>query len=294
MACRARCNHAFRARCSGTDSSLPKAPPRLLPSPPGPNEAPRWAWRSACALILGGQVVLRASRGRVHAKNFSDQLKDVGPSSLGVSMLTSGFVGMVFTIQFVREFTRLGLTRSVGGVLGLALARELSPVITAVILAGRVGSAFAAEIGSMQVSEQVDMLRVLRADPVDFLVTPRVLATSVAMPLLTMICFTIGLAASTLLAAGVYDIPANVILDSVVRALRPWDVLAALVKSVCFGYLIAVISCAWGFTTRGGAKGVGESTTSAVVISLVCIFIADFVLSYLFFQGEGDALKQLT
>lgn len=283
-----------RARATWEAEGPPPAPPRPLPAVESAKEAPRWAWRSVCACLLGGQVVLRASRGRIHAKNFATQLRTVGPSSLGVAMLTSSFVGMVFTIQFVREFTRLGLTRSVGGVLGLALARELSPVITAVILAGRVGSAFAAEIGSMQVSEQVDMLRVLRADPVDFLVTPRVLATSVAMPLLTVICFTVGLAASTLLAAGVYHIPANVILDSVVRALRPWDMIAALVKSVCFGYIIAVVSCAWGFTTRGGAKGVGESTTSAVVISLVCVFIADFLLSYLFFQGEGDALKQLT
>eukprot|EP00850_Spirogloea_muscicola_P015461 SM000118S25604 [mRNA] locus=s118:422957:423831:+ [translate_table: standard] len=221
------------------------------------------------------------------------QLEEVGPNSLGVALLTASFVGMVFTIQFVREFARLGLTRSVGGVLALALSRELSPVVTAIIVAGRVGSAFAAELGTMQasVSEQTDTLRVLGTDPVDYLVTPRVIACCVAMPVLTLLCFAVGMAASVLLADAVYGVSSNIILDSAARALQPWDVLSTLFKSVVFGYIIALISCAWGMTTLGGAKGVGESTTSAVVISLVCIFIADFVLSWLFFQGAGDALK---
>ena len=200
---------------------------------------------------------------------------------------------MVFTIQFVREFARLGLTRSVGGVLGLALARELTPVVTAIILAGRVGSAFAAELGTMAVSEQTDSLRVLGSDPTDYLVTPRVLACMVAGPVLNLLCFAMGLAASVLLADGVYDVSANIILDSAARALTAWDLVTSCIKSWVFGVIVSVVSCAWGFTTSGGAKGVGESTTSAVVISLVAIFVADFGLSFLFFQGQGDALKQL-
>uniref|UniRef100_A0A1D1XDU0 Protein TRIGALACTOSYLDIACYLGLYCEROL 1, chloroplastic n=2 Tax=Anthurium amnicola TaxID=1678845 RepID=A0A1D1XDU0_9ARAE len=198
---------------------------------------------------------------------------------------------MAFTIQFVREFVRLGLTRSVGGVLALAFSRELSPVITSIIIAGRVGSAFAAELGTMQVSEQMDTLRVLGANPVDYLVIPRVIACCVALPVLTLLCFTVGLASSALLADGVYGVSANIILDSAQRALRPWDILSAMIKSQVFGAIVAVVSCSWGVTTLGGAKGVGESTTSAVVISLVSIFIADFALSYCFFQGAGDSLK---
>lgn len=244
--------------------------------------------------MLAGQSLWRISRGRIHWKNTLDQLRLVGPRSLGVALLTSAFVGMVFTIQFVREFARMGLTRSVGGVLGLALSRELTPVVTAIIMAGRVGSAFAAELGTMAVSEQTDSLRVLGTDPTDYLVVPRVLACMVAGPVLNLLCFTMGMAASTLLAEAVYDVTANVILDSAARAVMPWDVATSCIKSWVFGTIISVVSCAWGTTTTGGAKGVGESTTSAVVISLVGIFVADFALSFLFFQGQGDALKQLS
>lgn len=254
---------------------------------------PKWLWRTFACVVLGGQVITRIWQGKVHWKNTAGQLRVVGPNSLGVALLTAGFVGMVFTIQFVREFAKLGLTRSVGGVLALALSRELTPVVTAIILAGRVGSAFAAELGTMQVSEQMDSLRVLSTDPVDYLVTPRVLASMLAGPVLNVLCFCMGLAASVLLAELVYNVPANVILDSARRALTAYDVITSMVKSLVFGVIVSTVSCAWGFTTSGGAKGVGESTTSAVVISLVMIFIADFFLSFAFFQGQGDALKQL-
>lgn len=252
---------------------------------------PRYLWRAIAAFIIAGQVVIRTISGRVHVRNTLQQLELVGPRSLGVSLLTASFVGMVFTIQFVREFARLGLTRSVGGVLALALARELSPVVTAIIMAGRVGSAFAAELGTMQVSEQTDTLRVLRTDPVDYLVTPRVIACCLALPILTTMCFAVAMGASVLLADSVYNVSANIILESAARALQPWDLISTTIKSIVFGGIISIVSCTWGVTTLGGAKGVGESTTSAVVISLVCIFIADFILSWVFFQGAGDALK---
>lgn len=248
-------------------------------------------WRGLSALVLAGQVIYRSLTGRIHFRNTLQQLERVGPGSVGVCLLTSAFVGMAFTIQFVREFTRLGLQRSVGGVLALAFARELSPVVTSIVVAGRVGSAYAAELGTMQVSEQTDTLRILGAQPVDYLVTPRVIACSVALPFLTLFCFTIGLASSALLAESVFGVSVNIILESARRALRPWDLISSMIKSQVFGSIIAVVSCAWGVTTLGGAKGVGESTTSAVVISLVSIFIADFALSYLFFQGAGDSLK---
>lgn len=256
------------------------------------SKPPKYAWRTLAALVLGGEVMVRILQGKVHWKNTLDQLDLVGPKSLGVCLLTSAFVGMVFTIQFIREFAKLGLTKSVGGVLALALARELTPVVTSIILAGRVGSAFAAELGTMQVSEQTDSLRVLGSDPVDYLITPRVLACMVAGPILNLLCLTMGLAASVFLADVVYNVSANVILDSASRAIASWDVITSMIKCWVFGTIISVVSCSWGYTTTGGAKGVGESTTSAVVISLVLIFIADFALSFLFFQGQGDALRQ--
>ncbi|KAJ1702292.1 hypothetical protein LUZ63_002071 [Rhynchospora breviuscula] len=278
-----------------TNNSPTSSIPLSTSSPPSTLFAnwtpPRPLWRSLSALVLAGQVAHRVITGRVHRRNMLQQLERVGPGSTGVSLLTAAFVGMAFTIQFVREFTRLGLHRSVGGVLALALSRELSPVVTAVVAAGRVGSAFAAELGTMQVSEQTDTLRVLGTQPVDYLVTPRVLACILALPILTLLCFVVGLASSAFLADTIFGVSINIILDSARRALRPWDVLSSMIKSQVFGAVISVVSCAWGVTTHGGAKGVGESTTSAVVISLVGIFIADFALSYLFFQGAGDSLK---
>ncbi|XP_057546500.1 protein TRIGALACTOSYLDIACYLGLYCEROL 1, chloroplastic [Amaranthus tricolor] len=252
---------------------------------------PRYLWRGLSVFILAGQVILRALKGKIHWKNTLQQLERVGPKSVGVCLLTAAFVGMAFTIQFVREFTRLGLNRSIGGVLALAFSRELSPVVTSIVVAGRIGSSFAAELGTMQVSEQTDTLRVLGTNPVDYLVTPRVIACCVALPFLTLMCFIAGMASSAFLADSVYGVSYRMILDSAQRALRSWDIISAMIKSQVFGGIIAIISCAWGVTTIGGAKGVGESTTSAVVLSLVGIFIADFVLSYFFFQGAGDSLK---
>ena len=245
-------------------------------------------------LLLAGQVVRRLTQRRVHLPNLQEQLKQVGPTTMGVTLLTSAFVGMVFTIQFVREFARLGLTRSVGGVLALAFARELTPVISAIILAGRCGSAIAAELGTMSVSEQTDTLRVLRTDPVDYLIVPRVLACALAAPLLSLMAFTVGLAASVFLADVGYGVPPNVILDSAARALVPWDLVAMVIKSTVFGAIVSVVACGWGSTTQGGAKGVGESTTASVVISLVCIFASDFLMSLLFFQSSGDALRRVS
>uniref|UniRef100_A0A0E0DGU7 ABC transporter permease n=1 Tax=Oryza meridionalis TaxID=40149 RepID=A0A0E0DGU7_9ORYZ len=279
---------------TGSNNS-PPSPPPASPEPPPPPfsrwSPPRAIWRGLSALLLAGQVFHRVLTGRVHRRNLLAQLRRVGPGSAGVSLLTAAFVGMAFTIQFVREFTRLGLHRSVGGVLALALSRELSPVVTAVVAAGRVGSAFAAELGTMQVSEQTDTLRVLGAQPVDYLVVPRVVACVLALPVLTLMSFALGLASSAFLADSIFGVSTSIILESARRALRPWDLISSLLKSQVFGAIIAVVSCAWGVTTHGGAKGVGESTTSAVVVSLVGIFVADFALSCLFFQGAGDSLK---
>jgi ABC transport permease subunit len=132
----------------------------------------------------------------------------------------------------------------------------------------------------------------LGSDPIDYLVTPRTLACMIASPVLNILCFGMGIGCSVLLAEMMYNVSANIILDSVVHAVTTFDLVTSCIKSLVFGTLISSVSCGWGFTTTGGAKGVGESTTSAVVISLVLIFIADFFLSFLFFQGSGDALRQ--
>ena len=251
-----------------------------------------WAQRLLSATLLGGQVLVHLLMGKIHGRNTREQMSIVGPESLLVVLLTATFVGMVFTIQVAREFITFGLVQAVGGVLALSLTRELGPVLTAVIVTGRVCSAFAAEIGTMRVTEQIDALQMLDTDPVDYLVVPRVIACGVMLPVLTVFALVAGIGGGMMVAQVLYDVSFRVFLDSVQTFLSLWDVISTLLKAVVFGVLIAIIGSSWGLTTRGGAKGVGQSTTAAVVTSLLAIFISNFFLSWVMFQGPGrDALQ---
>ncbi len=249
-----------------------------------------WFQRLLAAIFLGGQVIVHLLRGRFNRRMLLEQMISVGPESLLIALVTAGFVGMVFTIQVAREFLYFGAGNAVGGVLGLSLTRELAPVLTAVVLAGRVGSAFAAEIGTMRVTEQIDALYILRTDPIDYLVVPRFLACCLMLPMLTLFSLVTGLLGGLLIAVNLYQIPDSIFIDSIRNFLESWDILSAVIKAIVFGGLISVIGCSWGLTTTGGAKGVGQSTTTAVVTSLLAIFIANFFLSWLMFQGLGSAL----
>jgi phospholipid/cholesterol/gamma-HCH transport system permease protein len=212
----------------------------------------------------------------------------VGPDSMVIALVTAGFVGMVFTIQVAREFIKYGAMTTVGGVLAIALTRELAPVLTAVVVAGRVGSAFAAEIGTMRVTEQIDALYMMRTDPIDYLVVPRVCACGLMLPILSVMSLIVGMLGGLFIADTLYAIPPSVFIKSVQNFLQVWDVISSMIKAMIFGCLIAIIGCSWGLTTTGGAKGVGQSTTTAVVTSLLAIFIANFFLSWIMFQGAGN------
>lgn len=240
--------------------------------------------------MIGGQALLHVLQGRIHIRNLMEQLSAVGPQSLLVALLTAVTIGMVFTIQVAREFITFGVGDAAGGVLALALLRELTPVITAVILAGRVGSAFAAEIGAMQVTEQIDALYMLKTDPIDYLVIPRLLACCIMLPILTVIAFVAGMGGGVFVAVNLYQLPMRNFLESAQGFLDPWDLCSALIKAVVFGAIIAVVGSSWGLTTTGGAKGVGQSTTTAVVTALLAIFVTNFFLSWLMFQGLGSAV----
>ena len=244
------------------------------------------------AILLGGQVVIHLLKGKIHQRNTIDQMAVAGPESLLIALVTAAFVGMVFTIQVTREFINFGAASAVGGVVALALTRELAPVLTAVILAGRVGAAFAAEIGTMRVTEQIDALYMLKTDPIDYLVIPRVIACSLMLPALTLLSLVTGLLGGLLIATNLYNLPQSVFLDSARDFLDVWDLGSAMLKASYFGTMIAVIGCSWGLTTTGGAKGVGQSTTAAVVTALLTIFISNFFLSWLMFQGNGSAVLQ--
>ena len=249
-----------------------------------------WLQRSFAAVFLAGQVVVHLIQGKVNRRNTIEQMAIVGPDSLNIALITSAFVGMVFTIQVAREFLNFGAVQAIGGVLALALSRELAPVLTAVVLAARVGSAFAAEIGTMKVTEQIDALYILKSDPIDYLVIPRLIACCIMLPMLTMLSLVVGLIGGAVVAYAFYNISQVTFVDSIQSFIQVWDLVSALIKSIIFGALIAVIGCNWGLTTTGGAKGVGESTTTAVVMALITIFISNFFLSWIMFQGLGKQL----
>ena len=246
-----------------------------------------WLERSLAAFFLAGQVIVHLLKGRIHRQNTTEQMTVVGPDSLIIALVTATFVGMVFTIQVAREFLNFGAVQAIGGVLALALSRELAPVLTAVVLAARVGSAFAAEIGTMKVTEQIDALYVLKSDPIDYLVIPRLIACCAMLPILTIISLVMGLIGGVFVGNLFYGIANTTFIESIQTFLQPWDLISGAIKSIIFGGIIAVIGCNWGLTTTGGAKGVGESTTTAVVMALISIFIVNFFLSWIMFQGLG-------
>jgi len=216
----------------------------------------------------------------------------VGNESVVIAVVTAIFVSMVFSVQVTREFIAFGASSAIGGVLAIALVRELAPVLTAVILAGRVGSAFAAEIGTMRVTEQIDALQVLQTDPIDYLVVPRVLACLVMLPVLTVLAEVTGLMGGLFITTQVYGLTVDLYIDSAQRLLDTWDLVSSVIKAATFGVLIAVIGSSWGMTTDGGAKGVGRSATTAVVTSLMAIFVVNFFLSLVMFQGQGQAFQK--
>jgi phospholipid/cholesterol/gamma-HCH transport system permease protein len=247
----------------------------------------KWVQRVWLAILLTGRIIFNTFTRPIDWHTTLEQMKEVGPASLVINLITAAVIGMIFTIQVAREFLALGAASTVGGILAIALARELCPIMVAVVIAGRVGSAFAAEIGTMQVTEQIDALYMLKTDPVEYLVVPRFLACCIMLPMLTILALFTGLTGGLIIAQGVYGIASSVFLDSIKSFLSLKDVFSGPIKGLVFGALIAIIGCNWGLTTTGGAKGVGKSTTAAVVTSLLAIFISDFLLTWIIFQGTG-------
>ena len=240
------------------------------------NKVFSWLERPLGAVFLTGQAILHLIRGQVNIDNTLEQMDAVGPKSLSITLITSASIGMVFTIQVAQQLLQFGTVQIIGGVTAIALSRELTPVLTAVVVAGKVGSAFAAEIGTMKVTEQIDALSILKTDPVNYLVVPRLLACCLMLPMLTIASFVVGMLSGLILADAMYGITQTTFLDSVQNFLQVWDLICAVIKSVVFGLIIAIVGCNWGLTTSGGAKGVGESTTAAVVIALILIFMTNF------------------
>ncbi|MGB2924457.1 MAG: MlaE family lipid ABC transporter permease subunit [Limnothrix sp.] len=236
------------------------------------------------ALIMLGQVLSRIAQGRLRRRLILEQMIAAGPGAFFPVFLVALFGGMIFTIQTARELSTFGAENIVGGAFAIAFCRELAPILTASIVSGQVGSAFASELGAMKITEQIDALHMLRTNPIDYLVVPRVLACCLMLPILNMFALVIGVLGGMGAAYQFYGVAPMNFLTSVQSFLMPSDLIHIGVKGIIFGLLVGIIGCAWGLTTEGGAKQVGRSATSAVVTSWISIFLGDFLLSVLLLQ----------
>lgn len=202
--------------------------------------------------------------------------------SLNLTNITALFTGMVLALQIAHTLAAFGAKMYIGEVVSMALVRELGPVLTALMVGGRVGSGITAELGSMAVTEQVDALRSMAADPVRKLVVPRVWAVVIALPLLTVLANAMGIFGGLLIAVTQEDLTATFYLGRAFRLMDFADVASGLGKTFFFGWLIAVIGCYNGLNARGGADGVGQATTNTVFASAIGVLVSDFFLTKLF------------
>nr|YP_010196088.1 hypothetical protein LK014_pgp175 [Gracilaria caudata]UAD83485.1 hypothetical protein [Gracilaria caudata] len=225
--------------------------------------------------------------------NILEQMRIVGPDSLNIVLITAFFIGMVFTIQIVKEFLYINAISLVGSILTISFIRELSPVLTSVIIVGRVASYFTAELATMSVTEQLNALYMLEANPLTYLVFPRVIACILMLPCLNIFSFITSLFSSSFICFTIYNIHPQIFFVSSLSSLLIQDIFKSLFKTFIFGFLISLVSCFWGLTATGGAKGVGQSTTLSVVTSLLSVFIFDFLLSYIMFNKLGSSIKDL-
>ena len=206
---------------------------------------------------------------------------EVGYSSVVVVGITGLFIGMVLAVQTYSQFHSIGLETSLGAVIHLSVVRELGPVLAAVMLAGRVGSAMAAELATMRVTEQIDALACLGVDPVKYLTAPRFLACLLMIPLLTVLADLTGLVGSTLICLHVFGIDAHHFWQHSRVYVKVWDVFVGLGKALAFGGVLSLIACHRGFNSKPGAAGVGRAATEAFVYAFVAIIVLDFVLAML-------------
>ena len=210
-------------------------------------------------------------------------MERIGLGSFGVAGITTLFTGMVLALQTAFSLPGLGVKYYIGTVVGKSLTRELGPVLTALIVGGRVGAGIAAEIGSMKVTEQIDALRSMAADPVRKLVAPRLAACLLMIPVLTLYGDLLGIFGGMLVAVTQLDLEAAFYLTDVMDSLRIADVASGLGKSFVFAYFIAIVACHRGLTVQGGADGVGRATTETVVTTSILVLISDFSLTKLFY-----------
>mgnify|MGYP001770736871 CR=1 FL=1 len=235
--------------------------------------------------ILLAQAIGFVLRGRWELRETVTQMAIIGAQAVPMVVITSGFTGAVLALYSTKLMLEFGVGSLAGGAVALAMARELGPVVTGVVVAARSASAIAAEIGSMKVTEQVDALRALAVPPVQYLVVPRLIACLTMLPALGVLAFVTGVFGGYAVA-----VPIGVSSTSYLMGIRDlvdtYDVFAGLLKTVVFGAIVALVGCRAGLRTEGGAAGVGQATTNSVVVTVLLIYVTNFVLAYLLFGGR--------
>jgi phospholipid/cholesterol/gamma-HCH transport system permease protein len=229
--------------------------------------------------LLVYRTLINAFTPPFYVSDVLDQMDVIGVGSLPIVVLTAFFMGAVMVLQTSSQFSRFGETSLTGDAVALALVRELGPTITGLLVAGRNGSGIASELGSMVVTEQVDAMRALGTDPMRKLVTPRVLATFLTLPLLTLVADFVGLVGGYIMASVELHLSASEFWNRAIKALAFGDLVQGMAKPLIFGLLVATISCYFGLRVRGGTEGVGRATTTAVVASSVSILVVNFFIT---------------
>lgn len=224
-------------------------------------------------------------RGSIRLSLTIQQMAFLGVNSVGIVIMTTTFAGMVMSLQLAHIAVRYGVSNVVGGGVALAMCRELGPMLTAVVVAGRAGAAITAEIGTMKVTEQIDALTTLSTNPVKYLVVPRVLAATLAMPALVAVGDAIGILGGYLVGVNRLGFNPATYLKNTADYLELWDVGSGLVKGAVFGFIVAVMGCYYGMHSGRGAQGVGRATKGAVVAASVLILAANYLLTEVFFSA---------
>jgi phospholipid/cholesterol/gamma-HCH transport system permease protein len=239
-------------------------------------------------LYIGGladlavQTLQQIRRGPIERPLLIQQFEQIGFRSLSIVIITSAFIGMVLALQTAYALEDFGGKLFVGVIVSLSLVRELAPVLMALMVGGRVGAGMTAELGTMKVTEQIDALRALATNPVRKLVVPRVIATTIMFPLLTIIGIALGILGGMLIAVANLNLNANYYLRSVIETVKYNDLASGIGKTFFFGFSIALVACFNGLRTSGGADGVGRATTQTVVTGAITVLIMDFFLTKLF------------
>ena len=231
--------------------------------------------------LLGAAVFRACMRPRFPWREVLVQFEALAVRSAPIVVITATFTGMVLALQTAFALARFGAKPYVGSIVGLAIVRELGPVLAALMVGARAGAGIASELGSMQVTEQVDAIRAMGADPVQKLVLPRVLATTLGLPLLTIFSIVVGIAGGMLVADAQYGIASGFYLQTVTSVVRVSDFASGVAKTFVFGWAIGMIGCHVGLATTGGTAGVGRATTRAVVLASIVVLVADYFLTRL-------------